>query len=255
MATAITTVAPANLCAGVQCQNFGAASTPAAGFTYTWSAANALVSAVGDSGQYCLVSFPYAGAASVTLTVGGGTICAAGSTYNVSVAPASLPALTVVYYNNQFVLQDNTQDTYQWGYDDVVTLDSSLIDSAIFQSYPDAVPDFLHKYYWVITTKDGCMQKTYFNGPRNTVGVQPLSAMASLTVAPNPAGDVIRINNNGIGSSKLVITDVTGKVLITCNDATANVEVNVSALSAGLYFVSSLSNDIIVGTVRFVKSR
>jgi hypothetical protein len=163
--TPITTHTAATVCSGAQFQNFGAAAAPAPGYSYAWSATNATVWATGSTSQYCLVSFDAPGEAVVTLTTGSGVGCASGSTYTVLVGNDIAAPGTVIYYNNQFVFQDNTQDTYQWGYDDAATLDSALIQGATFQSYGNATPDLTGKYYWVLTTRGGCMQKTYFNTP------------------------------------------------------------------------------------------
>src|SRR5208283_496004 len=143
--------------------------------------------------QYCLVNFPDTGNAAVVLTINGAvTHCLIYDTFAVHVSSNVSGAWDVIYYNYQFVFQDNTQDSYQWGYDNVYTLDSALIPGATFQSYPILSPDFLDNYYWVITTKDGCMQKTYFQGPQSASAVAVLGKK-QLAVMPNPATDIVTV--------------------------------------------------------------
>ncbi len=252
----ITTSSPSNLCSGTQFQNFGAGSAPAAGSSYTWSAQNAIIWQTGSTSQYCLVNFPEAGNAIITLSTGSGNPCAGTSSYSVNVGSDISATYNVIYYNFYFIFQDNTQDNYQWGYDDVSTLDSSLIPGATFQSYANLAPDFFNKYYWVITTKNGCMQKTYFNGPLAIV-LSPSGNVASLLkITPNPASSVINIATLFAAGTtgKIVLTDITGHVLLSRAVTGNTMQLDISSLPPGCYLVSSYNNEVKISTSRFIKN-
>jgi len=254
-ATAITTASPAALCSGTQFQNFGAAAVPAPGTTYTWSADNALVTAVGATGQYCLVSFPNPGDAIVRLTAGGGTPCAAASTYTVTVGTDVSANSTVIYYNYIFALQDNTPDTYQWGYDNKETLDSALIPGATFQSYANATPDFANNYYWVISTKNGCMQKTYFNSPVRAI--TPVVSEAHVRLVPNPAASMVKAVFPGATTTQheLIVTDMLGRQVGASAGSGNEISLDVAGLAEGSYLVECFDGGVKTATLRFVKNR
>ncbi len=253
--TGIATSCPATVCAGTLFQNFGAGIAPPAGTTYSWSAVNATVNAVGSNQQYCLVSFPAAGAASVTLHIGGaGAACVSSSTYNVTVGASGTAAANVLYYNYQFIYQDNTQDSYQWGYDNAATLDSVLIPGATFQSYPVSSPDFVNRYYWVITKKGGCMKKSYYNLPLAVTNLQSGNAPI-MNVYPNPANDVVNIEIGTIsGVAEVVLTNMMGQVMKTKTYSGNNIQLAINDLPAGCYLISCVQNGLKVATSRFIKN-
>ena len=65
-------------------------------------------------------------------------------------------------------------------------------------------------------------------------------SVASMTVYPNPANDIVKIElGDNYYDNTLTITDITGKTVMT-EIVTNNVmEINVSHLSSGLYFVKN----------------
>lgn len=252
--TSITTASPATVCAGTGYQNFGAGIMPPSGITYNWSAVNAVINGVGNTGQYSLVSFPNPGAASVTLHIGGSSaLCVSNSTYNVTVGASSPSGAPVIYYNYQFIYQDNTQDSYQWGYDNAITLDSTIVPGATFQSYPVTAPDFVHNYYWVITEKDGCRQKTYYNMPLAITKVH--EASLSMQVYPNPATEMLNVELNNINGNPVVsISDMTGRILKTQTGNGNIFQLAIGDLPAGCYIISCSQNGLKSATVRFTKN-
>ncbi len=253
--TTITTASPSTVCAGTGFQNFGAGIAPPSGVTFSWSAVNAIVNAVGSGDQYSLISFPNPGSASVTLHIGGANaLCVSNSTYNVTVGASGPSAAPVIYYNYQFIYQDNTQDTYQWGYDNAATLDSSVIPGATFQSYPITTPDFLNKYYWVITTKSGCMQKTYYNLPLAITNVHT-GLPASIDVFPNPANTTVDVAvNNLAGEAEIELANILGQTVKSKKYDGKNIQLDISDLSAGCYVVSCSQNGLKVATARIIKN-
>jgi hypothetical protein len=253
--TSITTASPATVCAGTVFQNFGAGIAPPVGITYNWTAVNATVNATGSTGQYSLVSFPNPGSASVTLHIGGvSALCVSNSTYNVTVGTGGSSAAPVIYYNFQFIYQDNTQDTYQWGYDNASTLDSTIIPGATFQSYPITTPDLINKYYWVITKKSGCMQKTYYNLPLAITNMNA-GMPATMEVFPNPANNIVSIAVSNLnGPAEVVLTNMLGQAIKTQRFNGKNIQLDINDIPAGCYLVSCSQNGIKVVTERIIKN-
>ncbi len=189
----ITTFPLSSLCSGTMFQNFGAASVPPAGQNYHWEATNAQVWATGDDKQYCLVSFQNPGTAVVTLKSNvDGISCTTNSSYTVNVGTSVSDTPKVVYFEGQFICLQNNEDSYQWGFDDGTTLDSTIIAGENNPNYFNSAPDLTHRYYWVITKRGDCMQKTYYNRPLGITEVGGVTA--SLKLYPNPASEILNVD-------------------------------------------------------------
>lgn len=244
----------ASVCAGTNNQTFGASAAPTTGTTYRWTAVNAKVTGTGGNGQYVLISFPTAGIATVKLqtTIAGG--CVSNDTASVNVGTSVAATGTVIYSNSQFIYLDNTVERYQWGFDDA-NLTPTVIEGAVFQSYPNAAPDMTGKYYWVKTTKGGCTQKTYFNKPLAITGTQAV-AVPALAVYPNPASGVLSVDINGIqGSSvEVAITNMMGQTLVSKSGVMNNTQFDVTGMPAGVYLVNCSQNGVKIATARFIKN-
>ena len=231
----ISTHPDGGLCTGTMYQNFGTDMPQSADVSYVWSAENAAVYAVGTGRQYCLVNFEGAGSATVILyaeqlTTG----CVSADSFAVETNSSTIAEDAVVYYATGMVCTDNTADSYQWGYDDAVTLDSVIIAGEVNQDYTIAVPDVAHKHYWVITDHGGCMQKSYYNAPLASTSVQ--AAGGSVQVWPNPARSELTISA-GEQIRSVVISNVVGQVVSSRFYKADKVMVDVSGLLPGIYFV------------------
>ncbi len=67
--------------------------------------------------------------------------------------------------------------------------------------------------------------------------------IATMTVYPNPANDIVKIVlDNNCYDNTLTITDITGKTVLTENVTSNIMEINISHLSSGLYFIKHGSN-------------
>jgi len=251
----ITTQGPSTACTGTMYQNFGTSTPPVANTTYEWTASNATVWAEGSEHQYSLINFNEGGAAIVTLNVTAtGTACVGKSMVAVMVGPDSAQNAVVYYFNNHFVCSPSTEGSYQWGYDDVTTLDSSMFTGEVNQDYINTNPDFAHKYYWVMTTAGSCLQKTYYSTP---LAVQNINKGAvTISVFPNPATSIINVSIDGTnqGPIQIMLSDMMGQklnmVLATDNSAT----VDVSGLASGVYFISCYRNGVNIAHAQFVKN-
>ncbi|MCA0427934.1 MAG: hypothetical protein LCH37_10910, partial [Bacteroidetes bacterium] len=114
----VISIQPASpICKGAQYLNFGAATAPASGVSYQWSASNANLYAQGSTKQYSLISFPNSGAAVVTLTATQNG-CSSSTSVNLQVNAESVHTATVRYFNKNFVCEANNVQKYQWGFDE-----------------------------------------------------------------------------------------------------------------------------------------
>ncbi len=245
----------AALCSKSQYMNFGASIAAADSTNYNWTAQNAVVYAQGADNTNAIVSFPTSGTANVILTAGvNGYTCYTRDTFTVAVSTSEAPNAEVYYIHDHFIYTDNTVNTYQWGYDDAATLDSVMLGGQVDQNYFDAGPDFTNKKYWVITTKDGCMSKSYYNAPTGVVNVNS-TVTVNLTVVPNPASNYVSVAVEGVtgGNDEVELTDLTGKTVITEAVHNNKAQLNVNNLASGIYVVTYYHNGVKAGTAKLVK--
>ena len=236
-------------------QNFGAATLPAAGVIYNWTASNAAVWAQGTSHQYALINFNEPGAAYVTLTAASASgACTSSATVTVNVGTDAAQTPGVVYFNNHFVCTPATEDSYQWGYDNIATLDSSILIGEINQDYLNESPDFGHKFYWVITTSGGCMQKTYYIAP--TVVSTVDNVAASISIYPNPADNLINvtINTQIAGQIKVEVYNMVGQKIQTVSATDKKATIEVASLAAGSYLIICYQDGIKIAGATFIKN-
>jgi PKD repeat protein len=253
----ITTHPGATVCSQTLYQNYGTDLAAPPGTTYQWSVDGCALYAVGTGSQYCLVSFPSSGEGIVKLTASfTATGCTSADVYNVNVESAVSPHPYVAYYApNELVCEDNTADSYQWGYDDVTTLDSTLLAGELNQDCFIAAPDFTHKYYWVITDHSGCLQKTYYTTPTATQNITRPGA--ELTLFPNPAGSKINIEVSGVAKAAAIdirLYDMGGNNI--CKDILtgSNGSIDLTNLADGVYMVIASEHGKILGSKTFVKN-
>ena len=234
---------PSVLCLNTQYQNFGTIASDYPGEQYTWSASSpANVWATGAGAQNCLINFTTPGIGWVYLTstmLSSG--CALRDSFAILVDGGIADNTTVIYFDNQFVCSPSDEDTYQWGYDDIITLDSTLLTGETNQNYYNPSADLTSKYYWVITTRHGCMQKAYYNAP---VAIANVSAMQlAMQVAPNPNNGsfVLNLSSAKTETVHMVVTDLLGRVVTEWNAETnkkQQVQLNVAA---GTYLLTAIT--------------
>ncbi len=250
----ISISAPSAVCKGTMYQNFGT-TAPAAGIQYHWSAINATVWATGSNGQNSIVSFPNTGTAYVVLSTNLLSFpCMSSTSYtvNVSTSVSSVPVVT--YFQYHFVCTPNNEGSYQWGYDDLTTLDSTKLNGEINQDYLNVSPDFAHKAYWAMTNMNGCNQKTYYRIPAAIENVNAVEA--TIDVFPNPATATISVNINTISSDNILVEvrDMTGQKLSTVAAVNNTATVDVAAFAAGMYMVTCYKDGVTIGTTKFIKN-
>ncbi len=251
----VTTQSPAALCVGTMYQNFGTSVPAATGTEYNWTAVNAGVWAQGAFSNYALVNFNVIDTAFVTLTATiSATGCSSAATTAVNVGASPAHTDYVSYFNMHFVCTPADNSTYQWGYDDAYTLDSVILKGEINQDYVNTNPDLSNKYYWVMTTRNGCLQKTYYRAP---VTVQTINEEAvSVTVFPNPASSIVNISISNVTSGKIVveISNMLGQEIAATDAIDGKATLDVATLPAGAYMVSCFQNGVRISASRITKN-
>jgi hypothetical protein len=71
-----------------------------------------------------------------------------------------------------------------------------------------------------------------------------------INIFPNPANDFIKLSN--IDQANIVITDITGKVVLNQVNVSEDASINISNLTSGVYFVS-VNTENIQETIKFIK--
>jgi len=240
----ITTHSPSVVCSNTLYQNFGF-SPVVSGAAYTWSVgAGATIFATGAGSQYCLVNFNNPGLTWVRVTeVLPGMGCTSRDSFAVYAGSTSASSPEVIYSfsSGVFTCLESAEYTYQWGYDDATTLDSTILSGETNQAYLNNAPDFAHKRYWVMTQHDMCMQKTYYNTP---LGVADVAVSGSISVAPDPTSGAfgVRVQTGNPQEATVVISDIAGRVLkvqqiMTDTDA----EMSLDA-PPGIYFLKATTS-------------
>ncbi len=251
----LSTHPSSNICAGTMYMNFGSSVVPPAGVNYAWSATNAVIWATGNTRQYSLVNFTNPGTAYVYLlaTLPGYT-CAAKDSFGVIVSNSVSDNPTVIYFNGDFVCLSNVEDSYQWGYDDHNTLDSATFPGQTNQNYTELSPDFNGKWYWVITTHNGCEQKSYYRVP---TGIKNITGtMGDIKLYPNPAEQYVNVevSNTSGGSFSVDVMNMLGQKVSSQNMIGDKAIINVADLAAGVYFVDCYRDGVKFATEKFVKN-
>jgi hypothetical protein len=251
----ITTQAPSTACTGTLFQNYGTSNPPQALTTYEWTAVNAIVWAQGTGHQYALINFTEPGTAYVTLNATfQGTGCANQSTTAaVNVGTSVAQVAEIVYFNNHFICTPANEDTYQWGYDDVYTLDSTLLPGEINQDYINENPDFASKDYWVLTTSGGCLQKTYYSIP---TAVKNVNTESGISVYPNPASSIVNvsISSSVQGQVQIEVLNMMGQKMNSIQATDNKVAIDVLGLPAGSYLISCYNNGTKIASATFIKN-
>ena len=250
---AITLHSAPSLCLGTQYQNFGT-DTVVVGATLNWTADNASVWAQGVAHQYALVNFPDTGTAVITLSVmESGYGCTGFSTYTVTVGSTPTDTGAVIYLSGSFFCT-NSLVNYQWGYDQIDTLNPTILVGEVNQNYYNATPDFVNNAYWVMMYDGSCEQKIYYNTPTKLTNTGTMTAGA-LQIYPNPtSGGRFTISLPESGNIAAVeVYDLLGnKIEITYPVVISGdpIPVALKNVAAGIYIVKAIcGSQVYVGRI------
>lgn len=235
------------VCLGTSYLNFGASAEAPAGVNYTWSANNADLYAQGNTKRHSLISFNTAGKARIVLTANLDG-CSSFDEVMVDVSTENTHNATVRYFNKNFVCEANMVNKYQWGFDNQLSLEGTIITGEINQNYFNAAPELATKNYWVISGTNTCYQKTYFNKPLNLNNTAQIEANISLY--PNPSSNYFTLKINGYhGNARVELLDLNGKVWVDLNTPNAELAIETAHLAAGIYVVRcTLENKAVINT-------
>ena len=247
------------LCTNTQFMNIGAGIGQPNGFLFTWNAVNAQIYGISPNKQNILVNFPSAGTATISVTSKFLlTGCAITDSFVANIAGSSAPGVAGVTYSApDFTCTDGSADSYQWGYDNGYTFDSTLIPGATAQTLSLASPDFANNFYWVMTVHGGCIQKSYYRLPP-AVGVGHTSiGDLSFTLFPNPADAKVYIEVKGLTRAdglSVKLFDMLGKDMQGCLLVDGKGSIDVSGLAPGVYSVMFIKDGMKIGARTFVKN-
>ena len=258
----IATYPDTPMCSNVMYQNFGALLPAPSGIAYHWSVSpNAVLftDSAFSTQQYAIVSFPTSGTVVVKLSAEiTSSGCAIADSFVTTIGSGVATNPGVQYYLNEFVCIDNTQDTYQWGYDDILTLDSTLLVGETTQDYFNGTPDTARKNYWCITTKNGCTQKSYYEFNRTSAVTNVAANDLDVLLFPNPANSVVNIQVKGSLAAgdevSVKLMDMLGKEIETSLLDNGRGTIQVSTLPSGVYSVLLSRNGVKIASKIFVKN-
>lgn len=204
--------------------------------SYTWSANG------GTNGQFVTVT--PATATTYTLIGANSANCNAISTQFIDVKPLPTISAQSSAANNASCKDENVTltgsggDTYQW-----------MASSSYLQGNPVVVtPGLGTTTYTVIgTNADGCTNTvTIVQQVFACLGVNEQSgALSGLNVYPNPNNGNFSVElRNGL-SKTVDVVDVTGRVIMTSNSSEDLMQINISQLANGIYYVKVKSNNTV----------
>jgi hypothetical protein len=247
----------AELCMGTLYQNFGTSTTQSAGQKWTWSASKAAIFATDPLRQYCLVNFTVPGVTAFVYLEANipGYNCPVKDSFKVFVNTAVSDNPSVVKFQDELICLRADQDSYQWGYDAVSNTDSTLFPGETNQNFTVGPnPDISNKNYWVITTHNGCSQKTYYNPPVAVATVP--NTLGDVKVYPNPTSRTltVEISNTPGGNYKVDVVNMLGQKVFGSDVFDMKASMDVSELAAGCYFVDVYRDGVKFSTVKFVKN-
>jgi len=253
----IITHPEASLCANSLFQNFGASIGAQAGTVFSWTLSNGSIYALSANRQFCLVNFYDPGPDVVRLSVETlATGCTSTDSISAFTGTTVLPTPQVVYYSPMLVCLDNEASSYQWGYDDAVTLDSVILPGQVNQNYYNPNLDLLDRYYWVMTTYNGCTQKSYYNAPERVNLVQSPGGI-NFSIFPNPAtGSIVNIRVDGqddLKSAEASIYDMFGQQQARQPVSDNKATFDISTLAQGVYIIVLRLDGIWSGSGTFLK--
>jgi hypothetical protein len=266
----ITTSPGAGVCPNTLYQNFGIKNVNG-NEHYLWQSiidtGNAVIYAQGYVNQNALVSFASTPESSYKAYVAIRAAYDTFSCYSYAIDTVSImhnsprDSGTIYLYDNFLVYQDNTVSSFLWGYDRKGTLDSGIFYGANYnQSYQiNPVTDTADKYIWVITVKNGCLQKTYFNAPSaNTIVPVRTFPSADFILYPNPANDNIYIKSltQNLEHFQYAVNDISGHLIIEgAWEGTTKKAIRLEQLSPGSYFINIFSQGKRIKTLSFIKNQ
>lgn len=150
-------------------------------------------------------------------------------------------------------------------FDDSLRIKASYGDTYAWQWYRNDVLIPFENYYKMLATEVGayhCVITTFYGCSRVTDSIDIIASCrnsdggtpASLEVYPNPASDAVQYTfntgNNFNGSADVQLLNLRGQTVInetvSINEGTVTGTLNVNEFASGVYFIKSVSNNIVI---------
>lgn len=119
------------------------------------------------------------------------------------------------------------------------TIGKNLNITDSVHTYTDMCPE---TYKLVATDNNGCKDSISFTISEPQVGVNQLSAQP-FSIYPNPVSNMLIINNLK-NDSKIIIYDLTGRIIYMENADSTNMELNVANWKDGIYTIQVIANGV-----------
>ena len=148
-------------------------------------------------------------------------------------------------YGEPLVLSANGAQTYQW-----ISDTSPLVYQGSFIAVSPSVTTI---YTVTGTDMNGCVNKTTL-AQNVTIcsGISALPALQALTVYPNPTSGEISLETYANVEKHIDVIDLTGRIMISLADTAEKVNVNLSGLNNGVYYLKIRSNES-VNVIKIIK--
>jgi PKD repeat protein len=251
-----------SICAGTLYHNFGTVNRPAVGESYTWSASNAVVWKMGITGQYALINFVQhnvAAVVKVTSSENGIGCLSSSDSVTIDLGSGTAPdtsALHITQLEGDVFVTNNQEDSYLWGFDSIGTLQPTKLYWENSQNFYNPPTTASRVAYWVQTSKNGCIQKTYYGLDWLDVDVVHAGDLNLMKVFPNPAGNSInvQINEPLRQESTLALYNLVGQKLAAVNVGSNTTIFDLAGLPAGSYLVIYYTGGLKRSEALFIKN-
>ncbi len=183
----------------------------------------------------------------------GGTFSTfSGSTHEglvkVNICDNDLDLSSIITWNNGVLSSSITGTSYSWLAYDYDTEENIPISNNTDPSITPTVPGM----YQVIVTDGTCTYKSQFLNLSN-LSISDLETSV-ISVFPNPASDLVTLNNLTVGTT-LQFTDMTGKTVLETSVSTEEMTIDLNALNGGIYFVHIMNNSEVSTSKKLVISK
>ncbi len=232
---------PVSVCYNQQGVNYAITALP--NTNYLWSSTDPSVRFYGKRTPNCLIDFPSSGSpfkiyvTAINPTTG----CRDSSFVNLSTTGITPTFAKVIATNNNktLVCLDNSQSTFQWGFDNTTFIGTDVTGATLQDFTPLGGIDPTKNYY-VKLNSGGCNYKVYYNAP---LAISTSSQTTKISLQPNPNAGSFKLMLEGHSTSENgIITDILGNQVALLKLQTGMNEVHIENLPGGIYFLQIINS-------------
>lgn len=151
----------------------------------------------------------------------------------------------VVMFDGTTLTAEATGANYQWFLVDNSTETETPVEGATSQTFTPTNPG----YYYVQITSGNCYRNSILMNLSN-LGLNQFEK-TTFSIFPNPANDLVTFNNLSIGST-LQFTDMTGKTVLETIVSTEEMNIDLTPMNNGVYFIQVMNNSKITGAKKLI---